>query len=161
LPASRVALFKAALRPADARRTAATGEVRRLTRDAAMVLSDWHHFAILELVRLKSFRADSRWIARVLDLSVDDVNTALQRLLRLELLEMATKGRWIDRSGDAAASLEDFTHAAVRKLFDRMKRIDEEDQRMANAVARWQILAKDPEAVSGFYAKLFGWKVDA
>ncbi len=31
---------------------------------------------------------------------------------------------------------------------------------MSNAVVQWQLLAKDPEAVSGFYSELFGWTVD-
>src|SRR5262245_4093926 len=32
---------------------------------------------------------------------------------------------------------------------------------MGRPVMQWQILAKDPEAASGFYAKLLGWKIDA
>jgi len=32
---------------------------------------------------------------------------------------------------------------------------------MADAVMKWQFLAKDPEAVSAFYSKLFGWKVNS
>jgi predicted enzyme related to lactoylglutathione lyase len=31
---------------------------------------------------------------------------------------------------------------------------------MSNAVVQWQFLARDPEAVSGFYSELFGWTVD-
>ena len=30
---------------------------------------------------------------------------------------------------------------------------------MGNPVAQWQIVAKDPEALTRFYASLFGWKV--
>ncbi len=30
---------------------------------------------------------------------------------------------------------------------------------MANPVVQWQIVAKDPDAVTRFYAGLFGWKV--
>jgi len=30
---------------------------------------------------------------------------------------------------------------------------------MANPVTRWQIVARDPEAVTAFYRKLFGWNV--
>src|SRR5262245_33089428 len=32
---------------------------------------------------------------------------------------------------------------------------------MGRPVMQWQILAKDPEAASDFYAKLFGWTIDA
>ncbi len=54
--------------------------------------------AILELTRRQGFRPDSRWIARELRVTVDEANIALQRLLRLELLEMVSPDRWIDIS---------------------------------------------------------------
>ncbi len=31
---------------------------------------------------------------------------------------------------------------------------------MGQPVMQWQILAKDPDTISEFYAKLFGWKMD-
>ena len=30
---------------------------------------------------------------------------------------------------------------------------------MGNPVVQWQIVARDPEAVASFYAKLFGWRI--
>jgi transcriptional regulator with XRE-family HTH domain len=95
------------------------GEVRRLASDTASVVAEWHHYAILELVRLDSFRPDSRWLARVLGLSVDEVNIALQRLLRLGLLSMDAADRWVDRSGDTAASVRGFTGEALRRLVEQ------------------------------------------
>jgi transcriptional regulator with XRE-family HTH domain len=77
-----------------------------LTGDTMSVIVDWYHFAILELTRLAEFRCDSRWIARVLDISVDEVNFAVQRLIRLGLLDMESSDSWIDRSGDAHVNLE-------------------------------------------------------
>ena len=32
---------------------------------------------------------------------------------------------------------------------------------MGNPVVQWQIVAKDPDAVTRFYSALFGWKVNA
>ena len=32
---------------------------------------------------------------------------------------------------------------------------------MGNPVVRWQIVARDPEAVANFYTSLFGWSVNA
>ena len=32
---------------------------------------------------------------------------------------------------------------------------------MANPVVQWQIVARDPEALTSFYSTLFGWKVDS
>lgn len=53
--------------------------------------------SILALTRTPDFQPDSRWIARTLGVSVDDVNMALQRLLRLGLLEIKTRCAWVAR----------------------------------------------------------------
>ena len=96
--------------------------VRQLARDAASAISDLHHYAILELIRLKDFRPDSRWIARVLGITTDEVNIALTRLIRLGLLEMTEPGKWTDKSGDAVSSVEDFANLAVQRLAAQVKR---------------------------------------
>ena len=69
--------------------------------DTFQFLSVWYHYAILELIKVRGFKTDSRWIANALGIGVEDVNIALQRLLRLGLLEMSGRDRWIDKSGDA------------------------------------------------------------
>lgn len=38
-------------------------EAKRLTRDAAEMVADWYHYAILELTRTKNFQANSSWVA--------------------------------------------------------------------------------------------------
>ena len=57
--------------------------------DTFQLLSVWHHYAILELIQVQGCKTDSRWIANTLGIAVEDVNIALQRLLRLGLLEMS------------------------------------------------------------------------
>jgi hypothetical protein len=99
------------------------GNVQQLADDAANVISDWYHYAILELTRLRDFQPDTRWIARVLGISPDEVNLALSRLTRLGLLEMADRNQWIDKSGDTAANLSQFSEAAVRYLFERVRQV--------------------------------------
>lgn len=109
----------------EARRSAAPGmqtrEMRRLTADTANLVADWYHWAILELVHLRDFVPDSRWIARVLGLSVDEVNLAVSRLLHLGMLEMSAPDRWTDRSGDTTTSYEDFTRAAIERLWEQVR----------------------------------------
>jgi uncharacterized protein (TIGR02147 family) len=83
-----------------------------LDLDTFQLLSAWHHYAILELIHLRDFKTDSRWIANTLGIAVEDVNIALQRLLRLGLLEMAARDRWIDKSGDAEFDSVDLTEQA-------------------------------------------------
>jgi uncharacterized protein (TIGR02147 family) len=93
--------------------------VRRfhLDLDTFQSLSVWYHYAILELIQVQGFKTDSRWIANTLGIEVGDVNIALQRLLRLGLLEMSARDRWIDKSGDAEfRSSTNLTEAACNQM---------------------------------------------
>lgn len=96
---------------------------RSITADAWAALSEWPHLAILELTRLPEFRADSRFISRVLGTSVDEVNLALQRLLRLGLLEMRDSGAWRDLT--LATSTDAFARETIRRLLDRLRALAE------------------------------------
>jgi uncharacterized protein (TIGR02147 family) len=92
--------------------------VRRfhLDLDTFQLLSVWHHYAILELIQIQGFKTDSRWIAHALGSDVADVNIALQRLLRLGLLEMSAHDRWIDKSGDAEFHSAALTEMACNQM---------------------------------------------
>jgi uncharacterized protein (TIGR02147 family) len=94
-----------------------------LTGDTFTMIGDWYHFAILELTRLDEFRCDSRWIARVLDISVDEVNLAIQRMIRLGLLDMESADRWVDRSGDARVSLGSLSRDTLERQQEQSKQL--------------------------------------
>lgn len=55
--------------------------------DYFRIVADWHHFAILELTRVKGFRSDADWIAERLGISADEARNAIQRLLSVRLLK--------------------------------------------------------------------------
>jgi DNA-binding transcriptional regulator YhcF (GntR family) len=80
-------------------------------RDTVAVAEEWVHHALLELTRRKDFVPDSRRLAATLGISVDQVNVALQRLLRLGFLEMQGT-RWIV-PGAAARDGGAFTRSAL------------------------------------------------
>jgi uncharacterized protein (TIGR02147 family) len=84
--------------------------------DTFQLLSVWHHYAILELIQVQGFKTDSRWIANTLGIAVEDVNIALQRLLRLGLLEMSGRDRWMDKSGDAEFRTAALTETACNQM---------------------------------------------
>jgi transcriptional regulator with XRE-family HTH domain len=50
--------------------------------------------AVLAVIARPSFRPDSRWIATVAGISVDEVNVALQRLLYTGAIEMYEQHQW-------------------------------------------------------------------
>ena len=59
----------------------------------------------------------------MLDVSVDEVNVALQRLIRLDLLDMASTDRWVDKSGDACVSIETLAPEAVDAMSGQHRRL--------------------------------------
>jgi transcriptional regulator with XRE-family HTH domain len=103
----------------------AARELRQLSRDASLCLAEWHHPAILELTWLASFRPDVRWIARVLDVPVDDVNIAITRLARLGLLDMQSRTSWVDKAGNAEARIDGGSVRAASALAGRARALVE------------------------------------
>jgi hypothetical protein len=91
------------------------------TRYALEVLADPLHFTLLELVRLRQFQPDFRWIARVLDVTVDDVALAVQRLLHLGLLEMTSPTTWRDTAGTTVLELEDRERSLRERTIARLQ----------------------------------------
>lgn len=67
---------------------ATPSKVNQLHLDAFKAISDWYHFAILELTNVDGFKSDPRWIAKYLGISEFEVQVAVDRLLRLGLIEM-------------------------------------------------------------------------
>lgn len=60
---------------------------RPLNQEMFKVISDWYHYAILELTTTPDFKSDPRWIATRLGLTVFEVKEAISRLKSLELLD--------------------------------------------------------------------------
>ncbi len=51
------------------------------------IISDWYYSAILELVKLKSFKPDTKWISSRLGVEKEFIETALERLVDFGLLK--------------------------------------------------------------------------
>lgn len=87
--------------------------------DAACLVEN--EAAVLAALRDARFRADSRWLAVTQNIPLDDVNIALQGLLRKRLLRMHSKNSWLDgevngQSRDALANGLDRSRADVEVL---------------------------------------------
>jgi uncharacterized protein (TIGR02147 family) len=50
------------------------------------VIADWYHFAILEMTYLSEFKNSEVWIAKKLGITTTEVSTAIERMLKLNLL---------------------------------------------------------------------------
>lgn len=72
-------------------------EFETVAVDQFQYISDWHHFAILEAVTLTEFSPEiknqAKWFAERLSISEDRAASAIQRLVRLGLLEVNSSGK--------------------------------------------------------------------
>ncbi|MGZ3712016.1 MAG: DUF4423 domain-containing protein, partial [Bdellovibrionota bacterium] len=69
-------------------------DFRQIAYDHFQVISDWYHFAILELASVKGFEPSTRWIAKALGLSVAEAQAAIDRLVRIGYIAIESSGKW-------------------------------------------------------------------
>ena len=106
-------------------------DYKQLAIDSFAIISDWHHYAILELLHVESFESDINWIANALCIKMMEAKIAIERLKRVGLLEVNSKGQYIDASGGKSTNISnDMTHGALRKMQKQLleKSIESIDQ---------------------------------
>lgn len=91
-------------------------EYHKMTEDHLMVISDWHHFAILELLQIKSTKQDVRWMASRLGANPNEVKFAIQRLLDLKYLKKDKQGRLRPSSPNNTWTVQSHTNEARKRL---------------------------------------------
>jgi uncharacterized protein (TIGR02147 family) len=91
-----------------------------LEEEAFRAISDWYHYAILQIVRTERYlqnprHMNAKWIARQLKISELETKLAIERLIKLNLLsdELGTLKRTEKRITTANKNL---TSAALKKL---------------------------------------------
>jgi transcriptional regulator with XRE-family HTH domain len=133
IPAEEISVLIATEQAADADTLHRQTMLRHWTAEAEAILRDGVHLEILRLCRSTEFRPDSRWIAQRSGASTDAVNVALQRLLRIGLLQITAAGEWRDCTGLAQLTGREFRKLALQRIRekaaeDRIK-FGKEDQR--------------------------------
>jgi uncharacterized protein (TIGR02147 family) len=63
-------------------------QITRMAIDKFKLISDWPHFAIMELIELKNFQPNVSWIANRLGITEERAFQAVSRLERLRLLKI-------------------------------------------------------------------------
>lgn len=92
-----------------------TPEFAQLEESKFKVISDWHHYAILELTQTVGFKSDAAWIAKRLGIKAFEAEQAIERLKVLELLEESPTGQ-ITRTEVNLSATYEAPNAALRKL---------------------------------------------
>lgn len=73
----------------------ATRGYDELSLERFKIISDWYHFAILELTELPFFESDAKWIAGRLGISSKLAAEAVDRLLEFGLLKQTPAGTYV------------------------------------------------------------------
>lgn len=102
-------------------KTSKEPDFAQITLDTFALMSDWYHYAILELMKVRHFKSDAAWIAKTLGVSKNEINAAVERLTRLGLIEIDAKGKWRDTSDGFSTNIsttlgKPLTTASAKKL---------------------------------------------
>jgi len=60
---------------------------RNLTPDHFRIISDWYHYALLQLMETEDFNPDLKWIALTLEIKESEAKEAINRLLNCGFIE--------------------------------------------------------------------------
>lgn len=86
----------------------------RLTADQFKIVSEWYHFAILSLTRTEGFKSEPSYIASRLGITLDEAESALERLQRLNMIEKNPEGQWV-RSAPRYRTTDDVLNLSLQK----------------------------------------------
>ncbi len=67
-------------------------------KEGFKVISEWHHSAILELLYVKGFTPDTKYVAERLNIEIEVAQSAIHRLIDLKMLRINDDGTWEDIS---------------------------------------------------------------
>lgn len=88
---------------------------RDLSQDVFELIANWQHDCILELPRIYGFKPTPKNIAQALKINIHEVNAAIERLQRLELLTIDDKGQWYLSPDTTNITNTPSTNSAARK----------------------------------------------
>lgn len=89
---------------------------RQIAYDQFQVISEWYHFAILELANVHGFRTEPLWIARALGITQAEAQAAIDRLVRLEYVALGDNGKWTITEGHTTTLGTQDTSVALRAM---------------------------------------------
>jgi uncharacterized protein (TIGR02147 family) len=121
---------------------------KEIQEDIFKIIADWHHYAILELTFTKDFKNDIGWISKRLGISPLETRLAVERLLRLELLEEVAGT--LKKTEINITTTQDVPSAALKKLTSQFlqKALEAlEEQNIADRDFGTVTMAVDPRKI--------------
>lgn len=137
-------------------------ELNELSIDQFKVISDWYHYAILEIIHLDEFMPDTHWIAKNLNISYGEAYAAINRLTRLNLLVIDKNGKWksvantTTKNQLSTLALRNLQRQILQKAIEAMENTDfeERDQSSITLCVDKDRLAEAKERIKVFRREL-------
>lgn len=92
---------------------------KSIQADFFKIISDWEHFAILNLAKLDVFKSDARWIASQLNLPLLRAQAALDRLLSLNFLRIDNEGNIKRSEVQIQTADNNTTKESIKRSFEQ------------------------------------------
>lgn len=125
-------------------------KIHDLSVDQFKQISEWYHSAILEMTQLHKFELTAASVAKKLKISKIEADAAIERLIRLELLEKDSRGRLVLVHNRLLTQTNAVTNEAMRKFLRQMlqKASDAlENQNTKERVSGYETLPFSKEAL--------------
>ncbi len=104
---------------------------KELSIDCFNAMKEWYHYGITQLLFIETFQEDPKWIARMLAITELEAKLAVDRLIRLEILDRNEEGRLyrtsthLSTSTDiASAGIRHFQKQILEKSIESLERDD-------------------------------------
>jgi uncharacterized protein (TIGR02147 family) len=106
----------------------------QIQMDQFSIISDWWHFGLLNLAKLKNFHSDISWMCSRLGITHEECTEALERLQRLGLMD-CQKGQWtrtarpLETPTDVPSEvIRSFHRQNIRRALTSIDDVDVEDR---------------------------------
>jgi len=66
---------------------------KELTIDCFTAMKEWYHYGITQLMLTENFREDHKWMSKILGVGELEIKLAIDRLIRLEVLDRDEEGK--------------------------------------------------------------------
>jgi uncharacterized protein (TIGR02147 family) len=91
----------------------------QLTIDTFNIISEPHHYAILELMKTHDFKLDSKWISQRLNHSIVEINIAIERLERVGLIKKTEDGNFKDTTDGFTTDIQEGLSSQGQRRFQK------------------------------------------
>lgn len=112
-PVERDTLYSFFLGSSSVEKTEEEKVQKELSVDCFNAMKEWYHYGITQLLYIDSFKEDSKWIAKMLSITELEAKMAIERLLRLEILDRDENGK-LYRTATHLSTTTDIASAGIR-----------------------------------------------